>query len=182
MNFNITTCNIVMFKIAINNASRVARLNVSTNKKSALNSTVISIRDYTSTKRITSTKNGNENDHDFTSPLPYKKLPYNSIELDCEYLPIQDTSEFGSRLYSTIEYSKNKNINSIFLRIPMIYSHYIPIAGLYGFKYHRAESDIAYLLLWLPKDLKCNVPLFATHHVGVVSWCEYTCMCTCVYL
>jgi Nudix hydrolase domain len=65
----------------------------------------------------------------FTSPLPFKVLPFQSIELDAETLPVQDTSEFGSRLYSTIEKCKADGINSIFLKVPMLLSHYIPVAG-----------------------------------------------------
>ena len=40
---------------------------------------------------------------------------------------------------------------------------------LYGFKYHRAEDDVAHLLLWLPRDIENNVPIFATHHCGVAG-------------
>lgn len=65
----------------------------------------------------------------FTAPLPFKILPFNSVELDAETLPVQDTSEFGSRLYSTLEKCKTDGIKSIFLRVPMLYSHYIPVAG-----------------------------------------------------
>ena len=65
----------------------------------------------------------------FTSPLPFKILPFQSEELDAETLPVQDTSEFGSRLYSTIEKCKADGINSIFLKVPMLLSHYIPVAG-----------------------------------------------------
>mmetsp|Transcript_25307 Transcript_25307/g.24212 ORF Transcript_25307/g.24212 Transcript_25307/m.24212 type:complete len:296 (-) Transcript_25307:64-951(-) len=107
--------------------------------------------------------------HALTKPLPYRSLPFNSCEMDVETLPVQDTSEFGTRLYSTIDHLKKEGINSIFLKVPMLYSHYIPIAGLFGFKYHRAEDDCAYLLLWLPKETECNVPPFATHHCGVAA-------------
>lgn len=65
----------------------------------------------------------------FTAPLPFKILPFDSVELDAETLPVQDTSEFGSRLYSTLEKCKTDGIKSIFLRVPMLYSHYIPVAG-----------------------------------------------------
>jgi ADP-ribose pyrophosphatase YjhB (NUDIX family) len=110
-----------------------------------------------------------DNSHALTKPLPYTSLPFNSCEMDVETLPVQDTSEFGTRLYSTIDHLKKEGINSIFLKVPMLYSHYIPIAGLFGFKYHRAEDDCAYLLLWLPKETECNVPVFATHHCGVAA-------------
>ena len=75
-----------------------------------------------------STFESNE-DHSFTSPLPYRILPFNSAEIDAETLPVEDASEFGSRLYSTFDKCKANGINSIFIRVPMLYSHYIPIAG-----------------------------------------------------
>jgi hypothetical protein len=65
----------------------------------------------------------------FTAPLPFKVLPFDSVELDAETLPVQDTSEFGSRLYSTLDKCRTDGIKSIFLRVPMLYSHYIPVAG-----------------------------------------------------
>ena len=80
-------------------------------------------------------------DHSFTSPLPYKILPFNSVEIDAETLPVEDASEFGSRLYSTFEKCKANGINSIFLRVPMLYSHYIPIAG-YGPSYCMPKDRI----------------------------------------
>jgi ADP-ribose pyrophosphatase YjhB (NUDIX family) len=40
---------------------------------------------------------------------------------------------------------------------------------LFGFQYHRAEKDVAHLLLWIPKHLENNVPIFATHHCGVAG-------------
>lgn len=43
------------------------------------------------------------------------------------------------------------------------------VIRLYGFQYHRAEKDVAHLLLWLPKDADSNVPIFATHHCGVAG-------------
>jgi ADP-ribose pyrophosphatase YjhB (NUDIX family) len=40
---------------------------------------------------------------------------------------------------------------------------------LYGFQYHHAEGEVATMMLWLPSDVECKVPPFATHHVGVAG-------------
>jgi ADP-ribose pyrophosphatase YjhB (NUDIX family) len=50
----------------------------------------------------------------------------------------------------------------------MLYAHYIPVAGLFGFRYHHAEGEDATLLLWL-REGECKVPPYATHHVGVAG-------------
>jgi ADP-ribose pyrophosphatase YjhB (NUDIX family) len=49
----------------------------------------------------------------------------------------------------------------------MLYT-YIHIR-MYGFRYHHAENEVATLLLWLPANVECKVPPFATHHVGVAG-------------
>ena len=95
-------------------------------------------------------------------PLPYKKLPYNSVEIDCSGLT---ETEFGTRLSTTIETAK-KGINALYLNIDMLNSHYIPIAATFDFTYHHAEGREAVLMRWLP-DTECKVPPSATHHVGV---------------
>ena len=82
----------------------------------------------------------------FTAPLPFKALPFNSVELDAETLPVQDTSEFGSRLYSTLEKCKTVGIKSIFLRVPMLYSHYIPVAGSEQRYLHLTASELFWKL------------------------------------
>ena len=86
-------------------------------------------RPVAATMRCSKMLSTTSDSHAFTAPLPYKVLPFNSVELDAETLPVQDTSEFGSRLYSTLEECKKNGINSIFIRVPMLYSHYIPVAG-----------------------------------------------------
>lgn len=106
-------------------------------------------------------------EHDPANPLPYKKLPFDSAELDVDNMPVEDTAEFGTRLWSTIDMLRAKGTTSIFLKVPMLFAHFIPIAGLYGFKFHHAEGDVATMLMWLPHNVECKVPPFATHHLGV---------------
>lgn len=56
---------------------------------------------------------------------------------------------------------------SYWLRIPLSHAHVLPAAARAGYVYHNAEGQDAYLLKWLPKDVQCAVPPYATHQVGV---------------
>lgn len=100
--------------------------------------------------------------------LPFKDLPYKSIEIDIDSLSIENKNEFESNLISTINYIKDKQKkNCIYIKCSLASSSFMTIASKIGFKYHRAEDDIAYLMLWLPQNISCKVPPFATHHIGV---------------
>ena len=103
----------------------------------------------------------------FSKVLPFREIAFNSVELEASTLPVNDTSEFGSALYTTISQLRKQGRKAVFLKVNMLYAHYIPIAGMYGFKFHSAEGDYASLLLWLPTKEDCKVPVFATHHCGV---------------
>jgi hypothetical protein len=67
--------------------------------------------------------------HAMDQPLPYKQLPFNSVEIDVDVLPVNDTAEFGTRLWATISKLRSSNVNAMYLKIGMLYAHYIPIAG-----------------------------------------------------
>ena len=98
--------------------------------------------------------------------LPYKELPYKSAEMDCSILPVVDASEFGSRLFLTLNALKESGYNALYLRINMTDAHYITVAAKFDFKFYSAEGDEALLLLWLPGG-ECTVPPGASHHCGV---------------
>ena len=106
-----------------------------------------------------------------TDLLPYTDLPFNAVEMNAEDLPVNDTSEFGARLFTTIQHIRGAKKNALYLKVNMLYSHYITVASMYGFKFHHAEGDYCSLLLWLPTDRQSVVPPFATHHVGVGALC-----------
>jgi ADP-ribose pyrophosphatase YjhB (NUDIX family) len=105
--------------------------------------------------------------------LPFHDRPFNSVQIDIDELSsavyTQDTADFSSYMFRTLSYLRDvKKTTAVWLTVPMAYSHFMPVAGLYGFKYHRAEGDVATLLLWLG-DGESKVPAFATHHCGVAG-------------
>lgn len=102
-----------------------------------------------------------------TGILPYKELPFASVEMTVESLPVSDTSEFSTRLFETIVHLREQKKNALYLKVNMLYSHYISCASMFGFKFHHAEGDDCSLLLWLPTDRESTVPAFATHQLGV---------------
>lgn len=104
----------------------------------------------------------------YTEILPFKRLPYNSVELDVAKLPVNDTSEFSTRLWSTIASLRNSDVKAVYLKISILYAHYAPVASMLGFRYHHAEDENATMLLWLPQS-DCEVPPYATHHCGVAG-------------
>ena len=105
-----------LFKTLITSSARIPVVrNVANRFRGAVLSTTI--------RQNTSTAN------DPDRVLPFKKLPFNSAELDVENLPVNDTAEFGTRLWSTIAALKENKYTSVFLRVPLLYSHYIAVAG-----------------------------------------------------
>ena len=104
--------------------------------------------------------------------FPYSPLPFRSAEVDVSLLSQSATfndCEFGNRLKFTIDELRGKGLNAIYLKVSLSHSHFIPIASKYGFKFHHAIGDYSHLLLWLPYDIPCRVPVFGTHNAGVGS-------------
>ncbi len=101
--------------------------------------------------------------------LAYSNGKYNSVVIDVGKVSVDDTSEFASKLWSTINHVKKQGVVAIYINVNMLFSHYIPIAGMYGFKYHHAEGDNAQLLLWIGEG-ECKVPPYATHHIGTHTY------------
>ena len=99
--------------------------------------------------------------------LSYSNGKYNSVTIDVAKITVDDTSEFATKLWSTIDHVKKLGAVSIYLNVNMLFSHYIPIAGMYGFKYHHAEGEDAQLLLWIGEG-ESKVPPYATHHIGTL--------------
>lgn len=67
----------------------------------------------------------------FTKSLQYSRLPYESVEINVDNLRIEDSAEFGVRLWVTItDLRKTNDIKCIYLKISLNYSHLISIARL----------------------------------------------------
>jgi hypothetical protein len=64
-----------------------------------------------------------------SSILDFTEKPHNSIEIEINDGTSNDSSEFAVKLWNTISTVKSAGKTSIFLSVPMIYSHHIPIAG-----------------------------------------------------
>ena len=63
--------------------------------------------------------------------MPYKKLPYNSVEIDTDAITdaVTDSAQFGTMLWSTVDRLRREKISYVYLKVSMLYSHYIPIAA-----------------------------------------------------
>ena len=58
---------------------------------------------------------------------------------------------------------------SVWMKVPIAQSYLIPVAFAHGFNYHHAVGNYAMLLKWLPQQVTCSVPPYATHQVGVAG-------------
>ena len=154
--------------IASQNLFKMQRLLIQSVRRSSQTSTNLfrhSAAAVGSWRQQRSFTNKNSSNHDPSTLLPYKSLPFDSIEIDVENVSVDDSAEFGTRLWSTISAVHQTGTQSVFLKVPLLFAHFIPIAGLYDFKFHHAEGDVATMLLWLGQT-ECKVPPFATHHLG----------------
>jgi hypothetical protein len=78
-------------------------------------------------RRYSASATGRNNS--FFQLLSYKELKYDSVEIDVEKLMIDDSSEFGVRLWTTLSELKTKRKSCIYVKIPIRFAHYISIAG-----------------------------------------------------
>lgn len=58
---------------------------------------------------------------------------------------------------------------SVWMKVPIAQSYLIPVAYHHGFNYHHAVGNYAMLLKWLPQQVTCSVPPYATHQIGVAG-------------
>lgn len=58
---------------------------------------------------------------------------------------------------------------SVWMKVPVSQSYLIPVAFFHGFNYHHAVGNYAMLLKWLPQQITCNVPPYASHQIGVAG-------------
>lgn len=64
-----------------------------------------------------------------TKELPFHTGHFQSAHIQVDKLDVNDTSEFSSRLWTTINLLRKQLKTAVYLDIPMEYSHYIPVAG-----------------------------------------------------
>jgi hypothetical protein len=98
--------------------------------------------------------------------LPYTEDRYDGVIIQSEKLPITEQA-FTEALKDSLSYWKMKQRRGIWLKIPIQYSHYIPIAVANGFQFHHAENSYLMLTNWLSNQSSSRLPLNASHQVGV---------------
>lgn len=91
---------------------------------------------------------------------------------------------FEKKLENTLDLCENiLRKKSVWIRVHMSKAYFIPLLEKYDFEFHHAQGKYANLLLWLPKDIECKVPIYATHHVvsNVSSQFLYHIILICVF-
>lgn len=80
------------------------------------------------------------------TPLVYRELKYNSVEIlvDTSLLQDNDSTEFATRLFITIQSLQEKRKTAIYLKVSILLGHLMPLAANYGFKFHHAEGVMSY--------------------------------------
>ncbi|XP_076170058.1 uncharacterized protein LOC143148063 isoform X3 [Ptiloglossa arizonensis] len=110
---------------------------------------------YTKTSVFMASKSfKGQNDH-------YNGVTVDSNEESCE------SEEFTKRLTVSLkEWIKNKK-RTIWFRVHLPHSEWVPILVKNGFKFHHAREEYVTLYQWLSTDEKCNVPHYAHTNLGV---------------
>jgi hypothetical protein len=82
---------------------------------------------------------------------------------------LNDVSEFGTSLVSTLLAFRKAEKTACFLQCPIDYAHFMNVAAVNGFKFHHASGEVATLgLSLLPSE---PLPPFATHTIDVDVVC-----------
>lgn len=102
--------------------------------------------------------------------LPFKEERHKSIHVHMtDDIGWIDTTHFISQLTATVEAAKAMGKSSVWIHVPMHRASLIEAistsATSYPFQFHHAQGTIASLYLWLPQNISCTIPPFATHHV-----------------
>ena len=81
--------------------------------------------------------------------LPSSRLPHNSACIDLDRFPheLDDVAVFSARLWESVRGLRAEGVGALFLRVPMVFGHLIPAAGVFGFRFHHAEGEVASLLV-----------------------------------
>ncbi|KAG5175752.1 nucleoside diphosphate linked moiety X-type motif 6 [Tribonema minus] len=102
--------------------------------------------------------------------FPYKEGQYNSASINAGKVRAQDTADFAAKLSATVAHLQREEKSAVWLKVPMDYAHYLPVAArAAGFRPHHALPDAVLMVRWLLDGVPDKVPPFATHHVGVAG-------------
>ncbi|XP_032223220.2 nucleoside diphosphate-linked moiety X motif 6 isoform X2 [Nematostella vectensis] len=98
------------------------------------------------------------------------KVPYNGISIDLVHTPKDVTPrDVANKLKDCIVQCKNNGNRAMWVKVPVDKSYLIPVVFKHGFTYHHAEGNHAMLLKWLPDNVECKVPPYASHQIGVAG-------------
>lgn len=104
----------------------------------------------------------------FGPGLPFTEGKFNSCVIDCAATRFgEGSSDFSTALFSTLQQFRADGRAAVWLKVPLDFAHFIPIAHLHGFTCHHTEPTSIMMALWLKNEVESKIPAFATHQVGV---------------
>lgn len=99
--------------------------------------------------------------------LRYTEDRYDGAIIDHKQLPSTD-EEFTAALDASLAYWREHKKRGIWMKVPIRYASFIPIATARGFVFHHAESNYVMMTHWLGEG-ENRLPRNASHQVGVGS-------------
>ncbi|EDO35828.1 predicted protein [Nematostella vectensis] len=81
--------------------------------------------------------------------------------------PLPPVSFYVMWVHYCIVQCKSNGNRAMWVKVPVDKSYLIPVVFKHGFTYHHAEGNHAMLLKWLPDNVECKVPPYASHQIGV---------------
>lgn len=102
--------------------------------------------------------------------LKWDRTEFNGVDVNLDQLDDNlSLEEFDRRLRESILHWRRDAKKSVWMKVPVSQSYLIPVAFFHGFNYHHAVGNYAMLLKWLPQQITCNVPPYASHQIGVAG-------------
>ncbi|XP_012536564.1 nucleoside diphosphate-linked moiety X motif 6 isoform X2 [Monomorium pharaonis] len=91
----------------------------------------------------------------------YNGITIDSVEEAC------DNKIFAQRLKDSLEQWTRDRKRTIWFRVHIPHTEWVPILTGQGFIFHHAKEEYVMLYRWLPTDEQCNVPKYAHTFLGV---------------
>ncbi|XP_074651153.1 nucleoside diphosphate-linked moiety X motif 6-like [Tubulanus polymorphus] len=94
---------------------------------------------------------------------------YNGVTVNCDMLPQSISGNKFKQILSDSLVEWERKHSAVWLNIPISYSSLIPEAVELGFQFHHAEGNSCTMTRWLDKTAESQLPMFASHQVGVAG-------------
>lgn len=78
-----------------------------------------------------------------------------------------ESSDLPKKLEESLNYWKENNKRTIWFKVFLEQSEWVPHLAKKGFKYHHAKENYVMMYMWLPTDESNNIPAYAHTLVGV---------------